>query len=89
MKLRLSKFAAAAAAIALCGYAAAQSPQLLSANAQLSQDVNTKNVTDGQAVNAKPTADVMNSGKVELAKGTTLVGKVTQIRKAMAARPPS
>ena len=87
MEVRLSKFAVAAMAIALCGYAAAQTPQLVSANAQLDQNVDTKNATEGQVVTAKLTRDVKNAGQVELPKGATLIGKVTQVEKANGSAP--
>lgn len=87
MEVRLSKFAVAAMALALCGYAAAETPQLVSANAQLTQNLNTNSATEGQVVTAKLTANVKNAGQIELPKGTTLVGKVTQVEKASGSAP--
>ena len=87
MEVRLSKFAVAAMAIAMCGYAAAQTPQLVSANAQLNENVNAKSATEGQVVTAKLTSVVKNAGQVELPKGATLVGKVTQVEKASGSAP--
>ena len=87
MEVRLTKFAVAAMAVALCGYAGAQTPQLVSANAQLTQNVDTKNVTEGQVVTAKLTSNVKAAGQSELPKGTTLIGKVTQVEKASGSAP--
>lgn len=85
MKTRFFKLGIPAAVLALCGVAMAQSQskvQLVSANAQLTQNVDSKNVTEGQTVTAKLTSDVKDAGAVELPKGSTLIGKVTHVQKS-------
>lgn len=84
MKTRFLKLGVPAV-LALCGMAVAQSSQanlqLVSANAQLTQNVDSKNVTEGQTITAKLTSNVKNAGAVELPKGTTLIGKVVHVQK--------
>ncbi len=85
MESRFLKFGVSAAVLALCGLTAAAQPsgvQLVSANAQLTQNVDSKNVTEGQVVAAKLTSNVKNAGAVELPKGTTLIGKVVHVQKS-------
>jgi hypothetical protein len=91
MEARFFRFGIPAAVLALCGIAAAQSSQpklqLVSANAQLTQNVDSKNVSEGQTVTAKLTSDVRDAGAVELPKGTTLIGKVEHVQKASGNTP--
>lgn len=85
MESRFLKFGVSAAVLALCGLTAAAQPsgvQLVSANAQLTQNVDSKNVTEGQNVAARLTSNVKNAGAVELPKGTTLIGKVVHVQKS-------
>lgn len=84
MDIRLRKLGIPAAVIALCGFGWAQPPQnvqLVSANAQLSQNVDSRNVKEGDVVTAKLTSDVKDGGRVELPKGAVLVGKVEKVQK--------
>ena len=77
--------------IAACGYAAAQdsSPkvQLVSANAQLTESLNTKTAKPGQPVTAKLTSAAKASRITELPKGTMLIGKVDQVQAASGSEP--
>lgn len=87
MKNRIFKIGIPAMAIALCGFAAAQSPQLVSASARLNVNVDSAKVTPGETVNAKLTSNVKSAGEMELAKGATLIGKVEQVQKPAGDRP--
>jgi hypothetical protein len=75
---------AAAGMAVFCGSAAAQtSPQnmqLMSANASLVQNLDSKNATQGQTVIAKLTSNVKEAKSIELPKGTMLIGKIEQVQ---------
>jgi hypothetical protein len=87
MENRIFKIGIPAMAIALCGFAAAQSPQLVSAKAQLNENVDSAKVTQGETITAKLTSNVKSAGEMELAKGATLIGKVEQVQKPAGGRP--
>lgn len=92
--LRPSFLGISAMLIATCAYAGAQvSPQntqettpqkvqLVSANAQLVQRLDSKNATQGQTVSAELTSDVKAADGVKLDKGTVLMGKVEQVQRS-------
>ena len=73
----------AAIVVMACSYAGAQSapesPQLVSANALLIQNINSRNAAQGQAISAKLTSNVRVAGQTELPKGTILIGQVEQV----------
>jgi hypothetical protein len=66
------------------GFAAAQTapntPQLVSADANLVQRLDSKSAAQGQVVTAKLTSSVKNGSSLDLPKGTLLVGKVEQVQ---------
>jgi hypothetical protein len=84
-----SSLAIAVAFIATCGYASAQSStgdlHLVSANATLVQDINSKKASQGEAVTAKLTGSV--KGATELPKGTLLLGKVDEVQASTKGSP--
>ncbi len=76
----------AAALISVPMYAAMNAqPQhfnLVSANAVLTQPLNSRSSRKGQSVTAKLTSNVKTAERMELPKGTVLTGKVEQVRTA-------
>ena len=66
-----------------CSYAGAknvpENPQLVSANALLVQNINSKNAVHGQVIMAKLRGSVKVAGQTELPKGTILIGQVEQV----------
>ncbi|MGC1870467.1 MAG: hypothetical protein WA700_05870 [Acidobacteriaceae bacterium] len=86
--LRSYALGVAAALISLPMYASMQTqPQnlnLVSANAELTQALNSKSTRQGQNVTAKLTSNVKANGQTELPKGTVLMGKVAQVQNAYA-----
>ena len=84
--LRSYALGIAAALVSLPMYASMQAqPQnlnLVSANAELTQGLNSKSTRQGQSVMAKLTSNVKSDGQMELPKGTMLVGKVDQVQNA-------
>jgi hypothetical protein len=87
MEIRILKIGIPAMVIALCGFAAAQSPDLVSARAQLNVNVDSAKVTPGETITAKLTSNVKSAGEMELREGTTLVGKVEQVQKSSGDAP--
>jgi hypothetical protein len=76
------------AVLAMCSVAAsAQTLHLVSANAQLVQNVDTRSAKPGQAVTAKLTSAVKGAGSTELPKGTLLIGKVEEVQAAAGKEP--
>lgn len=65
-----------------CSYAGAQAApenmRLVSADALLIQNINSKNAAQGQVIMAKLTSNVKEPGQTELPKGTLLVGQVEE-----------
>lgn len=55
---------------------------LVSANAVLTQPLNSKSARQGQSVTAKLTSKVKTAEQIELPKGTLLMGKVEQVQTA-------
>jgi hypothetical protein len=84
--LRSYSLGIAAALVSLPMYASMQTqPQnlnLVSANAELTQALNSKSTRQGQSVMAKLTSNVKADGKTELPKGTMLMGKVAEVQDA-------
>jgi hypothetical protein len=84
--LRSYALGIAAALVSLPMYASMQTqPQnlnLVSANAELTQALNSKSTRQGQSVMAKLTSNVKADGKTELPKGTMLMGKVAEVQDA-------
>lgn len=84
--LRSYALGIAAALVSLPMYASMdaepQNLNLVSANAELTQGLNSKSTTQGQSVMAKLTSDVKTEGQTELPKGTMLIGKVDQVQNA-------
>jgi hypothetical protein len=84
--LRSYALGIAAALVSLPMYASMQAqPQnlnLVSANAELTQALNSKSTQQGQSVTAKLTSPVKTEGQTELPKGTLLMGKVAQVQNA-------
>lgn len=87
MKTRFIRYSAipvSAMLVGMIGYASAQAlPQnsrLVSASARLTQNLDSKNATAGEAVSAELTSKVKMMGSTELPKGSTLVGKVEQVQ---------
>jgi hypothetical protein len=82
--LRFYAVGIAAVLISAPMYASMQAqPQhlkLVSANAELTQGLNTKSSRQGQTVTAKLTANVTTAGTMDLPKGTMLVGTVEQVQ---------
>ena len=82
--LRSYALGVAAALVSLPMYASMQTqPQnlnLVSANAELMQSLNSKSTRPGWSVRAKLTSDVNNNGQTELPKGTVLLGNVKQVQ---------
>ncbi|HZC44113.1 MAG TPA: hypothetical protein VE195_08060 [Acidobacteriaceae bacterium] len=80
--LRSYALGIAAALVSLPMYASMpaqpQNLNLVSANAELTQGLNSKSTQQGQSVTAKLTSGVKTDGQMELPKGTILVGKVDQ-----------
>lgn len=60
----------------------AQNLKLVSAGAQLTHDLNTKDAAQGQMVTAKLTTNVKTASGMKLDKGTVLTGKVEQVKKS-------
>lgn len=86
MRFRLftpSSLGLSAMLVAMCGYALAQTaPQnfeLVGANANLVQNLDSKNAAQGQKISAQLTSNVKN-GSTELPKGTILFGQVEQVQ---------
>ena len=83
---RLRSYAVGIAAVLISApiYASMQAqPQhlkLVSANAELTQGLNTESSRQGQTVMAKLTANVTTAGPMELPKGTMLMGTVEQVQ---------
>ncbi len=83
---RLRSYAVGIAAVLISApiYASMQAqPQhlkLVSANAELTQGLNSKSSRQGQTVTAKLTANVTTAGPMELPKGTMLMGAVEQVQ---------
>ena len=77
--LSLSFAAIVAMACSYAGAQAAPENMLLSADALLIQNIDSKNVAQGQAIMAKLTSNVKEAGQAELPKGTLLVGQVEQV----------
>ncbi|MHB1673699.1 MAG: hypothetical protein ACYCSP_05560 [Acidobacteriaceae bacterium] len=87
MKMNRPRSYALGIAAALISVASMQAqPQhlkLVSANAELTQGLNTKSSRQGQTVTAKLTANVTtagSAGSMELPKGTMLMGTVEQVQ---------
>ena len=84
MKMNRLRSYALGIAAALISVASMQAqPQhlkLVSANAELTQGLNTESSRQGQTVMAKLTANVTTSGPMELPKGTMLMGTVEQVQ---------
>ena len=87
MKFRLfgpSSLAMSAMLISMCGYAAAQAVpdniQLVSADANLIQRLDSKTAAQGEVITAKLTSSVKNGTSLDLPKGTLLIGKVEQVQ---------
>ena len=88
--LRTCALGVAAALITIPGYAAMQNswhPTLYSANAQLTQSLNSNKARIGQAVTAKLTTDVKTAGATVLPDGTMLVGSVQQVQRSYSNGP--
>ncbi|HTU50832.1 MAG TPA: hypothetical protein VMF56_09570 [Acidobacteriaceae bacterium] len=86
--LRSYALGIAAALVSLPMYASMQAqPQnlnLVSANAELTQALNSKSTHQGQSITAKLTSSVKTEGQTELPKGTVLMGKVAQVKNSTA-----
>jgi len=84
--LRSYALGIAAVLISVPVYAATQNQQqpttLYSANAQLTQSLNSSTARMGQRVTAKLTTDIKTADSTVLPDGTMLIGKVEQARKA-------
>lgn len=87
MRFRLftpSSVGLSAMLVAMCGYAAAQTaPQnieLVGVNANLVQNLDSKNAAQGQKISAELTSSVKNAGSTELPKGTILLGQVEKVQ---------
>ncbi len=84
MKMNRLRSYALGIAAALISVASMQAqPQhlkLVSANAELTQGLNTESSRQGQTVMAKLTANVTTAGPMELPKGTMLMGTVEQVQ---------
>jgi hypothetical protein len=91
--LKTTSLGSVAVLVALCSYAGAQTSsqsaqlQLVSANAQLTQSLDSRSAKPGQAVTAKLTSNVKNNGAVELEKGAILMGQVEQVQPAAGNAP--
>ena len=73
-----------------CAYAGAQATpenMLVSADALVVQNIDSKNAAQGQAIMAKLTSNVKEAGRAELPKGTLLVGQVEQVEASSHDRP--
>jgi hypothetical protein len=77
--LLLSFAAIVAMASSYVGAQAAPEKMLVSADALLVQNIDSKNAAQGQAIMAKLTRNVKEAGQAELPKGTVLVGQVEQV----------
>ncbi|MGC2164046.1 MAG: hypothetical protein WA634_19255 [Silvibacterium sp.] len=87
LRSSISGFAAVLLAVpvlAVPSYAATQTApqglQLVSASAQLTHRVDSKNAMQGQVVTAKLTSNVKSADAMELPKGTLLIGKVEHVQ---------
>jgi hypothetical protein len=82
--IRSSAFGIAAAFLAISGYATAQATprnmQLVSANARLVHQLDSKDATQGQIVTAQLTGNVKTADGMELPRGTLLMGKVDHVQ---------
>ncbi len=80
---RLRSYALGIAAALISVVSMQAQPQhlkLVSANAELTQGLNTESSRQGQTVMAKLTANVTTAGPMELPKGTMLMGTVEQVQ---------
>lgn len=66
---------------------AASNLQLVSAEAQLTHQLNSKDATQGETVKAKLTSDVKTAEGMKLDKGTMLIGKVEQVQRSTGSSP--
>jgi hypothetical protein len=71
------------AAFAGCAAAADMPTQLVSADAQLVQRLDTKTATPGEAVTAKLTDKVKTADGWEIPKGAELIGRVSRVKASM------